>query len=238
MRALSGVTLALTLLGRAAQAQDTIHVERMQEAALRTDPRAGQRELLRAATDQQIAVIKSDRLPQLSINGFASYQSDVTPAEPGNPRSRRPRPSQAALAVDAGCRAAHLRRRRGRQAARAGGGAACRVAGRRGRGALRAALGRELRLLLGVPSGQAGGGVRRAGGGSGRAVGRGARAGRRWNGSRAGCGGDRGGVGAGRRAAERGAGLPPGLARDPQQPGRASGSTRPPSWCCRPTSPR
>lgn len=78
MRALSGVTLALTLLGRAAQAQDTIRVERMQEAALLTDPRAGQRELLRAATDQQIAVIKSDRLPQVSINGFASYQSDVT----------------------------------------------------------------------------------------------------------------------------------------------------------------
>ena len=78
MRALSGVTLALTLLGRAAQAQDTIQVERMQEAALRSDPRANQRELLRAATDQRIAVIKSDRLPQLSINGFASYQSDVT----------------------------------------------------------------------------------------------------------------------------------------------------------------
>jgi outer membrane protein TolC len=78
MRALSGVTLALTLLGRAAQAQDTIQVELMQEAALRSDPRANQRELLRAATDQQIAVIKSDRLPQLSINGFASYQSDVT----------------------------------------------------------------------------------------------------------------------------------------------------------------
>ncbi len=78
IRALPPITLALTLLGSVAQAQDTIHVERMQEAALRTDPRANQRDLLRAATDQQIAVINSDRLPQVSVNGFASYQSDVT----------------------------------------------------------------------------------------------------------------------------------------------------------------
>jgi outer membrane protein TolC len=78
IRALSILTLALPALARTAQAQDSIHVERMQEAALRTDPRAAQRELLRAATDQQIAVIQSDRLPQVAINGFASYQSDVT----------------------------------------------------------------------------------------------------------------------------------------------------------------
>jgi outer membrane protein TolC len=78
IRARLFLPLAIVLLARAAQAQDSIHVERMQEAALRTDPRAAQRELLRAATDQQIAVIQSDRLPQIAINGFASYQSDVT----------------------------------------------------------------------------------------------------------------------------------------------------------------
>lgn len=78
IRALLSVTSALTLIGRLAHAQDTIHVERMQESALRTDPRVDQRELLRAAADQRIAVIGSDRLPQMSINGFASYQSDVT----------------------------------------------------------------------------------------------------------------------------------------------------------------
>ena len=78
IRALLSVTSALILIGRLAHAQDTIHVERMQESALRTDPRVDQRELLRAAADQRIAVIGSDRLPQMSINGFASYQSDVT----------------------------------------------------------------------------------------------------------------------------------------------------------------
>jgi outer membrane protein TolC len=79
------VTLALTLVAPTAHAQDTIHVEQMQEAALRSDPRARQRDLLRAATDLRLGVIASDRLPQLAINGYGSHQSDVTTPALGVP---------------------------------------------------------------------------------------------------------------------------------------------------------
>lgn len=78
IRALALATFALALTGRAARAQDTLSVERLQEAALKTDPRANQRTLLRAATDLRLAVIAADRLPQLAINGQGTRQSDVT----------------------------------------------------------------------------------------------------------------------------------------------------------------
>lgn len=78
-------TFVLTLIGRAVRAQDTIRVEQMQEAALRSDPRAKQRDLLRAATDLRLGVIGSDRLPQLSVNGYGSHQSDVTRPSLGVP---------------------------------------------------------------------------------------------------------------------------------------------------------
>ncbi len=78
IRALILVTLALGLGGRAAAAQDTLSVDRLQEAALRSDPRSEQRALLRAATDLRLAVIAADKLPQLTFNGQASHQSDVT----------------------------------------------------------------------------------------------------------------------------------------------------------------
>ena len=78
IRALALATFALTLVAPAARAQDTLSVDRLQEAALKTDPRADQRALLRAATDLRLSVIAADRLPQLEINGQATHQSDVT----------------------------------------------------------------------------------------------------------------------------------------------------------------
>jgi outer membrane protein TolC len=78
IRALVLTTLVLVLTGQPASAQDTLSVERLQEAALRSDPRANQRALLRAATDLRLAVIAADRLPQLEINGQGTHQSDVT----------------------------------------------------------------------------------------------------------------------------------------------------------------
>ncbi len=78
IRALVLATLALALIGRPAPAQDTLSVQRLQDAALKSDPRADQRALLRAATDLRLAVIGADRLPQLEINGQATHQSDVT----------------------------------------------------------------------------------------------------------------------------------------------------------------
>jgi outer membrane protein TolC len=78
IRALVLATLALALTGRPAPAQDTLSVERLQAAALKSDPRANQRALLRAATDLRLEVIAADRLPQLEINGQGTHQSDVT----------------------------------------------------------------------------------------------------------------------------------------------------------------
>ena len=70
--------LALLLGGRPAYAQDTLGVERLQDAALKNDPRAAQRTLLRQATDLRLAVIAADRLPQFELNGQGTHQSDVT----------------------------------------------------------------------------------------------------------------------------------------------------------------
>jgi outer membrane protein TolC len=78
IRPLVLATLALAFIGRSAPAQDTLSVERLQETALKSDPRADQRALLRAATDLRLAVIAADRLPQLELNGQGTHQSDVT----------------------------------------------------------------------------------------------------------------------------------------------------------------
>jgi outer membrane protein TolC len=78
IRALGFTILALAANGRAAGAQDSLDVQRLQAAALKNDPRTDQRALLRAATDLRLAVISADRLPQLAVNGQATHQSDVT----------------------------------------------------------------------------------------------------------------------------------------------------------------
>jgi len=60
------------------QAQDTLHLAPLHSAALQRDPRARQPELLRSATEYRLAVLGSERLPQLQLHGWASHQSDVT----------------------------------------------------------------------------------------------------------------------------------------------------------------
>ena len=76
-RALALAIVLASIAGRAA-AQDTLDVVRLQEEAVRSDPRTGQRALLRSATDLRLRVIAADRLPTLEINGQATHQSDVT----------------------------------------------------------------------------------------------------------------------------------------------------------------
>ncbi len=78
IRSLALVCLAFGLLGRVAGAQDSLGLDRLQEAALEHDPRVGQRDLLSAATDLRLDVIAADRLPQVEFNGQATHQSDVT----------------------------------------------------------------------------------------------------------------------------------------------------------------
>jgi outer membrane protein TolC len=78
MTRLALFAVAALLAASPARAQDTLTVDGLQATALRTDPRAGQRTLLRRATDLRLAVIGADRLPQLEINGQGTHQSDVT----------------------------------------------------------------------------------------------------------------------------------------------------------------
>jgi outer membrane protein TolC len=75
---LFAIASALTGKGSSADAQDTLRVAQLQAAAVRSDPRAGQYGLLRSATDLRLSVLGSGRWPQLSVNGWASHQSDVT----------------------------------------------------------------------------------------------------------------------------------------------------------------
>jgi outer membrane protein TolC len=77
--------VALAALSRPAPGQDTLQLAAAQEAALRSDPRGRQRDLLREASDLRLAVIAADRLPRLGIHGYASHQSDVTRPSLGIP---------------------------------------------------------------------------------------------------------------------------------------------------------
>jgi hypothetical protein len=77
-RVLVLVTLLAAPLAARAAAQDTLDVVRLQEEAVRSDPRTGQRALLRSATDLRLEVIAADRLPEVEFNGQATHQSDVT----------------------------------------------------------------------------------------------------------------------------------------------------------------
>ena len=230
-------TLALLLSGSPARAQDTLSVDRLQEAALRSDPRAAQRSA--AAAGDRPAPRGDRRRPAAAARDQrAGHPSERRhPSDVRRPRHHRARFPQGPVADHAGRGAAALRRRRGRPAARAGGGAPRGIGGGARRVAVPAPVRGELGLLLRVPLGEALGGVRGAGGRSRRAPRGGARAGRRGHGAGPRRRGDRGRAGAGRAAAGRGAGLAPRVARDSRRPGRASRSTRPPCWCCRATSP-
>jgi outer membrane protein TolC len=72
------LNLLAVSLPAGAMAQDTLRVSQLQEAAVRDDPRARQPELLRSASELRLAVINSERLPRVSLNGWASHQSDIT----------------------------------------------------------------------------------------------------------------------------------------------------------------
>jgi outer membrane protein TolC len=74
----ASLLLALILVTRVAAAQDTLRLSTLQSAAVQADPRAEQYQLLRSATDLRLGVLGSERLPQATINGWASHQSDVT----------------------------------------------------------------------------------------------------------------------------------------------------------------
>lgn len=64
--------------GSRTQAQDTLRLPRLQEAAIQSDPRVAENDLLRSASDLRLAALSSERLPQLELTAWASHQSDIT----------------------------------------------------------------------------------------------------------------------------------------------------------------
>ncbi len=64
----------------AAAQQDTLHLAELRDAAERFDPRAAQSQMRQRATGLELANLSSGYLPQLSVTGRATYQSDVPTA--------------------------------------------------------------------------------------------------------------------------------------------------------------
>ncbi|MBA3346211.1 MAG: TolC family protein [Gemmatimonadales bacterium] len=95
-RSVAAACAALVLTGQVlnVQAQDTLHVARLQDAALSSDPRTAQLGLLRSATNLRLAVIGSGWLPQVGLNAWASHQSDVTNVGIDLPGIAFPNPAQ------------------------------------------------------------------------------------------------------------------------------------------------
>jgi outer membrane protein TolC len=77
------VALALSLwiaLPSGAAGQDTLRLDQLRAAAARHDPRSAQVELRQRATGLELRNLSEGYLPQLSVTGQATYQSDVPSA--------------------------------------------------------------------------------------------------------------------------------------------------------------
>ena len=83
-RSLATLALAAPLMmpirtaAHAQTATDTLRLADMQAAALRRDPREAQAALLERQSRLRAESIRADRLPTLTVEGVAQYQSDVT----------------------------------------------------------------------------------------------------------------------------------------------------------------
>ena len=75
-----------------ARAQDTLHLAALQDAAVARDPRGEQSRLLRSQSELRLTTLGAERRPQLSLNGQASHQSDVTAVELRLPGASVPTP--------------------------------------------------------------------------------------------------------------------------------------------------
>jgi outer membrane protein TolC len=73
------IAVIALLAGRAAAQEParSVHLDALQDAAMRTDPRARQTALLRAQSALREANLDAERRPTLSVEGQAQYQSDV-----------------------------------------------------------------------------------------------------------------------------------------------------------------
>ncbi len=73
-------------------AQDTLQLGALQAAAVARDPRAAQPALLRGQSLLRLTSLDRERRPQLSLNGVASHQSDVTAVTLNLPGASIPAP--------------------------------------------------------------------------------------------------------------------------------------------------
>ena len=99
----TGVLLPFLLLSIATiapvHAQDTLRLPALQRAAVERDPRAAQYELLARQADLRLRNLSSERLPQLSATGEATYQSEVTRIPIALPGAEVPEPPKERLEV-------------------------------------------------------------------------------------------------------------------------------------------
>ena len=80
VRSALAVLSGIALLGpgtAGVRAQDTLRLAELRTAAERHDPRSGQAQLRRRASGLDLRNLSSGYLPQLSLSGRATYQSDV-----------------------------------------------------------------------------------------------------------------------------------------------------------------
>lgn len=78
IRHLLSIAVVASVAGRVLPAQDTLRLDVLHAAAIQHDPRAAQPEYLRVASGLRLTTLDMERRPQLSVNAFASHQSDVT----------------------------------------------------------------------------------------------------------------------------------------------------------------
>lgn len=73
-----------------AQNVDSLRLESLQAAAVRTDPRQAQRDLLANQSALRLESLRSERLPTISFDAFGQYQSDVAQIPITLPNGQRP----------------------------------------------------------------------------------------------------------------------------------------------------
>lgn len=73
-----------------AQTADSLRLESLQAAAVRTDPRQAQRDLLASQSALRLESLRSERLPIVSLDAFGQYQSDVAQIPITLPNGQRP----------------------------------------------------------------------------------------------------------------------------------------------------
>ena len=93
------VALLVPAGARPLAAQDTLRLPALQRAAVEHDPRARQADLLAHQTALRLRNLATERMPQLSVTGEATYQSEVTSIPLSIPGTMIPQPPHGRFEV-------------------------------------------------------------------------------------------------------------------------------------------